>query len=67
LGDFLQDWDTTQTDVPLTQRRSAEGIVTYLASRHAQKHHLVVTFAEAWEKLNREEVRRWLALAVAAL
>jgi hypothetical protein len=53
--------------VPLVGRRSGEGIVTYLASRHAEKHRLLVTFPKAWKRLNREEVRRWLALAVAAL
>jgi CHAD domain-containing protein len=67
LNDFLRGWDAAQTDVPLSQRRSAEGVVQYLASRHAQKHHLIVTFPEAWERLNRAEVRHWLALAVAAL
>jgi CHAD domain-containing protein len=67
LSDFLSDWDARQTDVPLAERRSGEGIVTYLASRHAEKHRLLVTFPEAWHRLNREEVRRWLALAVAAL
>ncbi len=67
LSGFLSSWDTAQANVPLSQRRSSEGIVTYLASRHAEKHRLVVTFPGAWDRLNREEVRRWLALAVAAL
>jgi CHAD domain-containing protein len=67
LSDFLSDWDAWQADVPLVGRRSGEGIVTYLASRHAKKHRLLVTFPKAWKRLNREEVRRWLALAVAAL
>lgn len=67
LSEFLSDWDAAQGDVPLSQRRSAEGIVTYLASRHAEKHRLLTTFSEAWDRLNREQVRRWLALAVAAL
>lgn len=67
LNEFLKDWDAAQAGVPLVQRRSTEGIVTYLASRHAEKHRLVTSFPEAWARLNREEVRRWLALAVAAL
>ncbi len=67
LNDFLSGWDAAQTHVPLSQRRSGVGIVTYLASRHAEKHRLLVTFPEAWAKLNRVQVRRWLALAVAAL
>ncbi len=67
LSGFLSDWDVIQASVPLTQRRSGEGIVTYLASRHAEKHRLLTTFPEAWEQLNRDEVRRWLGLAVAAL
>ena len=67
LNEFLEEWDAAQAGVPLIQRRSTEGIVTYLASRHAEKHRLVTTFPEAWARLNRKEVRRWLALAVAAL
>jgi CHAD domain-containing protein len=67
LNAFLSNWGAAQAHVPLSQRRSSEGIVTYLASRHAEKHRLLVTFPEAWNRLNREEVRRWLALAVAAL
>jgi CHAD domain-containing protein len=67
LNEFLVDWDAAQTGVPLMQRRSTEGIVTYLASRHAEKHRLVTTFPQAWNALNRAEVRRWMALAVAAL
>jgi CHAD domain-containing protein len=67
LNKFLIDWDVAQANVPLVQRRSTEGIVTYLASRHAEKHRLVTTFPQAWDKLNRAEVRRWVALAVAAL
>jgi CHAD domain-containing protein len=67
LSEFLRNWDAAQADVLLSQRRSGEGIVTYLASRHAEKHRLLVTFPEAWARLNREEVRRWLALAVAGL
>ncbi|MGD9099427.1 MAG: CHAD domain-containing protein [Anaerolineae bacterium] len=67
LNEFLEEWDALQTNVPLIRRRSTEGIVTYLASRHAEKHRLVTTFPQAWARLNRQEVRRGLALAVAAL
>jgi CHAD domain-containing protein len=67
LNGFLEEWDAAQAGVPLIQRRSTEGIATYLATRHAEKHRLVTTFPEAWARLNHEEVRRWLALAVAAL
>jgi CHAD domain-containing protein len=67
LSEFLGDWDAAQANVPLTRRRSAEGVVTYLAAQHAEKHRLLTTFPEAWARLNREEVRRWMALAVAAL
>jgi CHAD domain-containing protein len=67
LNEFLRDWDATEGNVPLSQRRSVEGVVTYLAARHAEKHRLLTTFPEAWARLNRVEVRRWLALAVVAL
>lgn len=67
LNEFLRDWDAIEVNVPLSQRRSVEGVVTYLAARHAEKHRLLTTFPEAWSRLNRTEVRRWLALAVATL
>jgi CHAD domain-containing protein/transposase len=67
LNEFLRDWDATEVNVPLSQRRSVEGVVTYLAARHAEKHRLLITFPEAWDRLNRVEVRHWLALAIAAL
>ncbi len=67
LSEFLRTWDTAQVHLPLSQRRSAEGLVNYMAARHAEKHKLLTTFPEAWAKLNREEVRRWMALSIAAL
>jgi CHAD domain-containing protein len=67
LNDFLKEWDAIEINVPLAQRRSVEGVANYLAARHAEKHRLLVTFPAAWERLNRDEVRHWLALAVAAL
>jgi len=67
LNDFLQHWDAVEASVPLSQRRSVEGVATYLAARHAEKHRLLTSFPAAWESFNRDEVRRWLALAVAAL
>lgn len=67
LSAFLSDWDATQSRVPASQRRGVEGIVTYLAHCQAEKHRLLSAFPEAWDRLNRPEVRRWLALAVVAL
>jgi CHAD domain-containing protein len=67
LNDFLGEWDKVQVSLPLSERHSAEGIVNYMAARHAEKHHLLTTFPEAWAQLNRQEVRYWMALAIAAL
>ena len=67
LSEFLSNWDARQAHLRLSQRRSVEGVVTYLASCHAQKHRLLISFPRAWDVLNRDEVRRWLALAVATL
>jgi CHAD domain-containing protein/HD-GYP domain-containing protein (c-di-GMP phosphodiesterase class II) len=67
LNDFLGEWDKAQVFLPLNARRSAEGIVNYMAARHAEKHRLLTTFPEAWAQLNRQEVRHWMALAIAAL
>jgi CHAD domain-containing protein/transcriptional regulator with XRE-family HTH domain len=67
LTDFLERWEARQQTLPLNERESPEPIVTYLAFRHAERHHLMVTFGETWESFNREALRGHLAAAVAVL
>jgi CHAD domain-containing protein len=67
LKTFLEAWDQTQAGLPVSQRQNPEGIVNYLAARHAERYRLMVSFPEAWEHFNRPEFRRSLALAVSVL
>ena len=67
LKTFLEEWDGAQAGLPVSQRQNPEGIVNYLAARHAERYRLMVSFPEAWEYFNRPEFRRSLALAVSVL
>ena len=67
LTDFLASWEAQQAQLPITERQNLQAIVAYLAARHDERHRLMVTFQEAWEKFNRPELRRELALAVSML
>jgi CHAD domain-containing protein len=67
LSDFLEEWETHQQGLPLSQRENPEPIVAYLAARHAERHHLMTTFGETWAHFERPEFRRTLALAVAEM
>ncbi len=67
LRTFLAEWEEQQLEVPLAERQSPTQIVAYLTSRLEERHRLIVTFPEAWANFNRPEVRKDLALALAAL
>jgi CHAD domain-containing protein len=67
LSAFLASWDERQAGQPIGQRQNPEATIAYLANRHAERHHLMTTFAETWACFVRPEFRRNLALAVSAL
>jgi CHAD domain-containing protein/transposase-like protein len=67
LTDFLANWEAQQAQLPITERQNPQSIVAYLAARHDERHHLMVTFQEAWEKFNRPGLRQDLALAISVL
>lgn len=67
LGTFLEGWETRQLNLPLNERENPEPIVAYLASKHAERHHLMVTFGEKWAHFDSDELRNNLASAVAVL
>jgi CHAD domain-containing protein len=67
LADFLERWEERQQTLPLSERESPEPIVAYLASKHAERHHLMVTFGETWRSFNRDALRSQFAAAVAML
>lgn len=67
VEDFLHDLEQEQVNTPLDQRRSVEGVLSYLADRYAERHRLVTSFPDEWQYFNRVEFRSNLARAVAAL
>ncbi len=50
LSDFIAASDQRQHDVPIQERDNLEEVVNYMAARHAERHHLLVTFNEAWDQ-----------------
>jgi len=67
LRDFLDELEARQATIPVEDRDNPEPIVAYLAARHAERHHLMITFREAWEGFDRPEIRAQLAAAVSVL
>jgi CHAD domain-containing protein len=67
LNDFLRDWDASEGGLSPDSRRGLDGVIAYFKARQADRHRLLATFSTAWDRLNRYEVRRRLALAVAEL
>ncbi|MEW5867670.1 MAG: CHAD domain-containing protein [Chloroflexota bacterium] len=67
LREFLDEWEPRQADLPIHERQNLEGVVNYLASRHAERHRLMVTFQSAWKRFMRPAFRRNLASAVSVL
>jgi len=67
ISNLLNTWEMHQAALPISERPSPQPIAAYLAAKHAERHRLLVTFPEAWERFNRPEFRQKLALAVSAL
>jgi CHAD domain-containing protein len=67
LSDFLAHMEFSHLDQPLSERRSPEPVVVYLATKHAERHRLMRTFPAAWKQFNQPGFRQELAMAIAAL
>ncbi len=67
LNEFIQEAEALQNDLPLHERQSLEPVVAYLAAKHAERHHLMVTFPKLWEHFNRRETWKNIALSVSGL
>jgi CHAD domain-containing protein len=68
LRDFIVDWENRQTELPVSERRPIEGVMSYMAARHTELHRLMSGFDEAWEQnFAQASFRRGLAQAVSAL
>lgn len=67
LQDFLAHWEQSQLHLTLAKRRNPAQVATYLNSRLNERHRLLVTFPQAWERFNSANFRRNLALAISVL
>jgi len=67
LSEFIQVAESRQDELPLNERQSLEPAVAFLAAKHAERHHLVVTFPRIWKHFDRRENMRRIALAISGL
>jgi CHAD domain-containing protein len=67
LNNFLENWDSGQAGLMLTERQNPEPLVNYLAYQYAERHRLLVTFPDAWERFDQADVRRNISLAISVL
>jgi CHAD domain-containing protein/transposase-like protein len=67
LGDFLSKWEKDQLTLPIQQRANPEPIVAYLATKHAERHRLVVSFPQVWGVFMRPEFHERVAQAISVL
>jgi CHAD domain-containing protein len=67
LRQFVDQHNAEYSGVPVFLRPDISGVGKYARAREAEQERLVATFPAAWANFNRDDVRRALALAVAAL
>jgi len=67
LEDFISQHWHRHSGIPHFLRENINGVLLYADAKAAEQRHLLETFPQAWANFNREEVRRSLALAIAAL
>jgi CHAD domain-containing protein/transposase len=67
LSDFLKHLESDQQALPIQTRVNPEQVVNYLASQHAERYRLMVSFPEKWSKFNRPEFRQNLAQVISSL
>jgi len=68
LREFIDTWESRQTALSISERQNLEGVVNYMATRHAERHHLMVTFHQTWKgHFKYRRFRRNLAQAVSVL
>jgi len=67
LSDFLKHLEGDQQSLPIQARVNPEQVVNYLASQHAERYRLMVSFPGKWSKFNRPEFRQNLAQIISSL
>ena len=67
IARFTGETDLDQEQLPISERKNPESIVSYMAHNHNELHRLTASFADVWADFNREEFRRNLALSISVL
>lgn len=68
LEDFISQHRDTHSGIPqFLREEDISGVLAYADAKAAEQKYLLETFPQVWANFNRAEVRRSLALAVAAL
>jgi CHAD domain-containing protein len=68
LREFIDTWESRQSALSIGDRQNLEGVVNYMAARHAERHQLMVTFQQTWKgHFKYRGFRRNLAQAVSVL
>ena len=67
LRNFVDTHNRAYSGVPIFMRPDISGVIHYAAAQRTEQQHLLDTFPEAWNMFMDEDIRRSLALAVAAL
>ncbi len=67
LIEFIEEEGKKQARLPENQRHNLQGVVDFLAYRHAERQGLMETFHPAWKKFTSPAFRRDLAQAISVL
>lgn len=68
LRDFIDNWEISQAKLPINERQNIEEVVNYMAYRHAERHQLMQSFPQTWQKyFQHSRFRRGLASAISVL
>jgi CHAD domain-containing protein len=67
LKDLVAYEGEGQWHLPREELQSSTQLASYLRARMEEQQHLLETFSQVWAHFNRPELRRSLALAIAAL
>jgi len=67
LSGFIEKEEARQNKLPLHEQQNLEPIVAYLANQHAERHNLMSGFPKLWERFNRRETMRNIALSISGL
>ncbi len=68
LREFIVAWEPLQVGLPISERKNIEGVVNYMAYRHAELHRLMAIFYQIWKRhFNNHRFRRNLAQAISIL